>query len=149
MIRRTHRWLIGWGLALAAGSMPALGLVPTAFTYQGQLKLAGTPVNGTVDLSVKLYDGPEGLGSGLASTQVNNVTLVDGLFTVDLDFGGGVFDGNDRWIGIAVRSPHDPTDSLPFTDLSPWQQLKATPYAMLRTTGPITCTWVRPFKVSR
>jgi hypothetical protein len=61
----------------------------------------------------------------------NNVTITEGSFTVLLDFGATAFNGDARWLQIAVRSP---AGSGVFTTLSPRQELTATPYA-LRVPG--------------
>ncbi len=105
----------------------------SAFTYQGQLKLVGIPLTGTVDLEVSLYDVDSG-GVSLNTLALTNVSVVNGLFTVDLDFGVVAFNGDARWLEIAVRSPSDPGDTNAFTTLTPRQPLTATPYA-LQTNG--------------
>ncbi len=53
--------------------------------------------------------------------------VVDGYFTVELDFGGGIFDGDKRWLEISLRLG-DTAD--PFTLLSPRQEVTASPYAL-------------------
>jgi hypothetical protein len=69
--------LTGAGLVLAA----PLG---TAFTYQGQLRQAGLPVNGTCDFQFSLFDAATG-GAQVGTTQTAiGVTLADGRFTVQL-----------------------------------------------------------------
>ncbi len=103
-----------------------------AFTYQGRLKSGGAPLNSTCDFEFSLWGDPNA-GSQLGVTQtISNVTLADGLFTVELngagEFGPGAFNGRDLWLGIAVRSP---AGSGTFTPLSPRQPVTAAPYALL------------------
>ena len=99
----------------------------TAFTYQGQLKQSGSPVNSTADFQFLLWDALSG-GSQVGSTaSASNVTISSGMFTVQIDFGSNVFDGNARWLEIGVRSP---AGGGSFTTLSPRQPLTAAPYAL-------------------
>ena len=98
----------------------------TAFTYQGRLNQGGNPAQGIYDLRFAIYDaasGPAQVGNALtnAATEVTN-----GLFTVTLDFGGGVFTGNPRWLDVSVRT----NGGGAFTTLAPRQALTPTPYAM-------------------
>lgn len=112
--------------ALFAGaiSAPAQG---TAFTYQGHLSDTGRPANGGYDLTFTLF-GSDGGGTAVADTLTNSPTAVsNGLFTVVLDFGANVFNGQPRWLEIAVRT-NGSTES--YTTLSPRQALTATPYAI-------------------
>ena len=63
----------------------------------------------------------------------DNVSIEDGYFTVELDFGNDVLDGDARWLEIAVR-PGDSNDL--YTTLSPRQAITPAPYAMYaQTTG--------------
>jgi len=131
------------GAVVASTSAAASGATPlgTAFTYQGQLKQAGVPLDGTADFEFSLWDDPGSGAPPVGGVQVglpegaSNVSVVGGQFTVDLDFGPDAFNGQDaRWLEIAVRSPHDPGDTAPFTTLSPRQPLAPTPLA-LQTRG--------------
>jgi hypothetical protein len=112
------------GLSVLAGQAGALG---TAFTYQGQLEQSGTPTNGTCDFQFSLFDALSGGNQVGATLTVTPVSVTDGLFTVQLDFGGSAFDGNNRWLQIAVRCP---TGSGNYTTLAPRQPLTAAPYAL-------------------
>ena len=104
----------------------------SAFTYQGQLTDAGQPANGSYDLLFTLLDD-EDIAVG-APIPKENLIVVDGLFSVTLDFGAEAFSGEDRFLEIGVR-PGDSGSS--FTVLSPRQRLTATPYATtaLNTVG--------------
>jgi hypothetical protein len=98
----------------------------TAFTYQGRLNDTGQPATGTYDLRFTIYDDAAA-GNLIAGPNTNSGTPVaNGLFTVTLDF-GSAFDGNPRWLEIAVRTNGDTS----FTDLSPRQELTPTPYAIV------------------
>ncbi|MFN8615881.1 MAG: hypothetical protein U0837_02180 [Dehalococcoidia bacterium] len=105
-------------------SATALG---TGFTYQGRLTDAGSPANGTYDLRFILYDA-ETAGSAVGSTvSKEDVSVSNGLFSVDLDFGAAAFNGDARWLEIAVR-PGSSTGS--HTVLSPRQPISPAPYAL-------------------
>ena len=103
----------------------------TAFTYQGRLANAGQPANGSYDMTFALFNAVTG-GSQVGSTNtVTAIGVTNGLFTVELDFGGN-FPGADRWLEIGVR----PAGNGTFTILSPRQKFTATPYAI--TAGNLT-----------
>ncbi len=121
------RWL---GVAGAAGWLvvhvvsAAGSPVGTAFTYQGQLKQDGMPVDGAVNFVFRLFDA-ETNGTQVGSNVVRNgVAVAKGLFTVELDFGVEVYDGSARWLQASVNA----------VPLSPRQPLTPTPYA-LQTRG--------------
>lgn len=117
------------GLLLGASSAGAQG---TSFTYAGFLKDQGAPANGNYDLQFAVFDAVTG-GTQQGATVVSNAFAIsNGLFTVTLDPGTGVFSGAARWLNIAVR----PAGGDGFTNLVPRQQLTATPYAI--TAGGVT-----------
>jgi len=107
-------------MACLSGAVLATPPDTTMFTYQGQLKRAGAPSNGRVDLWLKLYDAETGGNLVPGSSKVlRNVEVVNGLFAIKIDFGTDAFNGLPRWLEIAVRDPADPTDQGPYTALSP------------------------------
>jgi len=109
---------------LCAAHSATLG---TAFTYQGRLADAGNPANGVYDLRFTIYDSTNSPGTVIAGPLTNAATSVsNGLFTATLDFGASVFDGNARWLEIAVQT----NGAASFTPLSPRQLLTPTPYAI-------------------
>src|SRR6266850_1035809 len=100
--------------------------VPTLFTYQGNLKDGGSPANGIYDLTLSLYDSlSAGAQVGNAATNTT-VAVTNGLFSVSVDFGASAFNGQARWMEIAVRKD---TNS-PYTVLAPRQPVTAAPYAL-------------------
>ncbi|MFQ5590446.1 MAG: hypothetical protein ACE5HE_04705 [Phycisphaerae bacterium] len=133
-------------LAVVSVVSGARGQAPvgTAFSYQGQLKRTGRPVSAVCDFEFSLWDDPLAPESShLLNTQLTQgVALTDGLFAIELDFGGDPFDGSARWLGIAVCCPGagDPPDycagpPVNFVALSPRQKLTPVPYALRTVTA--------------
>jgi len=134
-------------LAGAQGSGPQSeagiqATVGTGFTYQGELRNVSGPVSGTCDFQFGLWDA-QTYGAQVGSTQtVNGVSVSNGRFAVQLDFGSDAFGGDARFLQIAVRCP---TGSGSHTTLAPRQPLTAAPYALsLRPGATISGTGSHP-----
>src|ERR1043165_4346207 len=128
--RRIRTLILACGVAVAAAAPAALarpGPTDHAFTYQGQLKKAGALYSGIADVRFTLWDDAAA-GSQVGSTlTLANVSMTNGLMTVDLDFGTGVFTGDGRGLQIQVRTP---AGAGSFTTLTPRQPILPTPYAL-------------------
>lgn len=98
----------------------------TAFTYQGKLNNGVSTASGTYNLQFTLYS--TNIGGIPAAEPVTNtgVSITNGLFTVTIDFGSGVWNGETNWLEIGVES----NGVSGFTTLAPRQQLTPTPYAI-------------------
>lgn len=103
----------------------------TAFTYQGQLVSSGAPASGIYNLSFTLFTVPAGGSAAAGPVITNGVIVTNGLFTVTIDFGSGVFIGQTNWLEIGVETNGVNT----FTTLAPRQQLTPTPYAIFAHTA--------------
>lgn len=109
-------------LALAAFGSP----VTTSFTYQGQLRRSGAAYTGSCNMDFSLWDSASA-GTQIAGTNsFIGVNVVNGLFTVTLDFGSNAFSGDARWVFTSVQCSGDGG----FTQLNPRQAVTATPYAL-------------------
>src|SRR5947209_1521801 len=76
----------------------------SSFTYQGRLTDGGTPANGNYDFQFALFDSLSG-GTQIGSTQtISTVSVVNGIFTVTLDFGAGSFPGANRFLEIGTKA---------------------------------------------
>src|ERR1035438_8470295 len=126
---------------LALAALAILNLQPltafaqgTTFTYQGQLNANGSVANGIYDLRFTIYDAVTN-GNVVSGVLTNAATPVtNGLFTVTLDFGPGVFTGPGRWLELDVRT----NGTGAFTTLLPLQPVLPVPYALYAMTpaGP-------------
>src|SRR5437773_3782685 len=94
----------------------------TSFTYQGRLTDGGTPANGIYNMQFRVFDtGTVGTGTQIGPTITPPPMQVSaGAFSVQLDFGSGVFTGPARYLDIVVNG----------TPLMPRQQITSTPYAI-------------------
>jgi len=98
----------------------------TQFTYQGKLSDGSSPANGSYDFQFRLFDAMSGGAQQGGVVSANGVQVTDGIFTVQLDFGAGVFPGANRYLEIAVK----PTSGSTLTTLNPRQPVTANPYAI-------------------
>lgn len=125
--------------ALAQGSDPQSPAQPasiaatplgTVFTYQGQLTDGGAPANYVYDFGFRLYDAATD-GTQIGTKQsVSDVAVTDGLFTVQIDFGNGIFARDARWLEISVKAD----DEMDYITLAPRQPLTPAPYAIHAST---------------
>jgi hypothetical protein len=124
-------WVLSGNAPGVAGASPlnqnaaAATTIPTAFSYQGTLRDAsGNLVNGTVNLSLRLYGVVTG-GNPLYSEDFANVNVRSGLFTVIVGdaqpLPAGVFNTFPLYIGIKVNND---------AEMLPRQRLHPVPYAM-------------------
>jgi len=117
--------------ALGQASPSMSARVPGVINYQGMLRRPdGSVINGTYDMTFRLYDSPDGTNV-VHTEQLSNVVVRDGLFTVLL----GDSDGNPiqaaafqgpQYIGIQVG-----TDA----EMQPRQRIAPVPYAVQLTDG--------------
>ncbi len=134
LMKTTHT--IGEWLTLLA--LATLNLQPltvfaqgTAFSYQGRLAAGGSPANGSYDLEFTVCDALT-TGNVVGGPVTNSATgVTNGLFTVTLDFGSGVFTGAARWLQLGVRS----NGNGAFTTLVPRQQLLPAPYSVMASAA--------------
>ena len=94
-------------------------------------------VTGAYDFRFRIFDANSNVLAGPLTNAPVGVT--NGLFTVALDFGAGVFNGSSRSLEIAVRG-YGGTNA--YTALSPWQALTSVPYAIqaINASNAVTLT---------
>ena len=103
------------------------------FNFQGRLNDGANPANGRYDLQFRLYDSIAGGNQVGPLVGRPDTTLVNGVFSVTLDFGNGVFNSpNNIFIEIAIRPNGSPN---PYTILGPRQQLTVVPFAVRATNA--------------
>lgn len=102
---------------------PALA-IGTTFTYQGSLEDNNLPANGFYDFSFRLMTSAN--AAVTSAIVVDNVEVVKGVFTVNLNFGVSSFNGNDRFLEISVRPG---TSTGAYTVLLPNTPIHPSPYA--------------------
>ena len=123
----------------------------SAFTYQGKLTDGGSAPTGAYDFRLILYNADAG-GSQVGTTlTADDVAVTAGAFTVVLDFGPNIFDGQARWLELAVRQG---ASTGVYTVLSPRQPVTPAPYAIFAAkagsvaNGGITAAQLAPGAVT-
>ncbi len=128
-------FILGISLGLVLGlvfvGLPAVaqqGPLGQSFTYQGRLRHDGRYVsNVTCDFRFGLYDTPA-VGSGTplgTGLQSRSLPVRDGYFVTSLDF-GDVFNGDDRYLEVAVQCPTDAA----YVSMDRRITINAVPYAL-------------------
>jgi hypothetical protein len=118
------------GLLLAA--VLAASAQPTSFTYQGVLGENGVPASGQYDLLFTLRDAANAGNQIGVATNIAQVSVTNGHFTVTLDFGAVAFNGGSRWLELGVRRAGS---AAAHVTLSPRQALGSAPYAIQAMTA--------------
>ncbi len=105
----------------------------TGFNFQGRLNDGTNPANGQYDLQFGLFNAITG-GTQIGSTVPRPATvLINGVFSVTLDFGATAFNNpNTVFIEIGVKPAGSPNA---FTILGPRQQLTVVPFAVRATNA--------------
>ena len=136
-MKKLHRLLLALTASLCL-TTPVRAQI-TAFSYSGQLEDRGVPANGNYVFRFTLFDSPSGSSPVAGPLAEITKTLVNGDFTVVLDFGDS-FNGSDRWLQIEVRPIAVPA----FTTLFGRDQILSTPYAITakNLTGNVTASQI-------
>ncbi|HRQ63503.1 MAG TPA: hypothetical protein PKZ76_01325 [Xanthomonadaceae bacterium] len=119
-------------LLLSPDNAAAQTPVPSAFTYQGQLKDAGQPATGLYDLRACIYDAMQSPTALACTDDFLDWPVEDGIFTLLLDFGPLPFVGDERVLELAVRRSGS---GQGYTVLAPRQPILPTPYALFALDG--------------
>jgi hypothetical protein len=113
-----------WLLSVQAFALP--------FTYQGRLVDGGALANGNYELRFRLFDSlTAGAQVGLDQS-FSSVGVTNGLFTVQLSFGDGAFNGANRYLEMSARAVGD---GDPMAVFDPRQLITAVPYALYSLAG--------------
>ena len=123
MIQKTRFKAVWLTLFLALANVSAQ---TTAFNYQGRLTDGGNPASGAFLMQFMLFDSVA--AGGQVGSTINDVavTVVQGTFSVKLDFGSNPLSGANRWLEIAVRR----NSGESYVMLSPREQIASSPYAV-------------------
>ena len=116
---------------LSAGAKAPSSALANAFTYQGQLKVNGNPVNATCNITFKLFSAPTS-GTQAGPTVTQPVTVTNGLFTTQLALGAAFQGGDALWLEIT------PDCGAGAVTLSPRQLLTAAPYSFFSAAPWVT-----------
>lgn len=115
-------------LILVASPALLLAIPNTIFTYQGELKDDGTPVDASdARMLFRLWSASAGGDQLGPDCEVYPVEIVDGLFTAWVDFGEAAFGEDLRFLEIGV----DVTGGTSYEWFPERQMLTATPLAIL------------------
>ena len=96
--------------------------IDETFTYQGKLLESGADANGNYNIRVTLEDQAGVLIAG--PEEMLSVPVIDGLFSIDLNFGSALYSADRRYLKIEVFE-----SGAGYVELSPRTPINATPLA--------------------
>lgn len=109
----------------------------SVFKYQGSLTDGLSPANGSFQMQFKLCKNLDGAPQIGQTITVPSVSVVQGSFSVDLDFTGlNIWDGTSRFLEISVRR----NDTESYTLLLPRSQILSAPYSSRSSTAGTAAT---------
>lgn len=112
--------------AVLSSATAHAAIIGSAFTYQGSLSEGGVAPTAPYDLRFTLWDALSA-GTQIAGTvTLDDVQVVSGVFSVELDFGNSAFLGDARWLQVEVRQG---ASTGLYTAL-PRQRLTPTPFSI-------------------
>ncbi|MEM1330260.1 MAG: hypothetical protein AAGG07_06850 [Planctomycetota bacterium] len=120
-------------IALLAGATVASAQTP-GVTYQGRLDEDTSAADGLYDLRFTMFDDAIGGATIAGPFTFDDVTVENGLFTVQLDLDPFHFDGTERFLLIEVR---DGASTGGFEALSPRQPFGAAGQALYALDAPM------------
>ena len=110
----------------------------TAFTYQGELQSGSIPYTGSADIQFRAFTTASGVVTIGPEITLSDIDCNAGRFTATLDFLQELPAGSH--LEIRVRTPHDPTNTIPFTTLIPRQAFLPAPQATLAARAETAAT---------
>ena len=132
MMKHT-RLHLGLHLCLLSIAMAAGAQVPQSIHYQGRLVDGTNVFNGTIGLSLRLYDSSASGGGSLLYEDSNTVVVVDGVFATSIgdDTVSGDLATALSYPSVWLEAVIDGTNVL-----APRDRLEAAPYALLAAAVP-------------
>lgn len=103
----------------------ACGVSAIGITYQGRLDDDGQAADGPADMRFALYDAPSGGVQVGVLAELPGVDVNEGVFSVELPFGGADFGAAPRWLEVSVAFPSGGA----YTTLLPRQPITPAPQA--------------------
>lgn len=107
-----------WALRAEADGDPTTDALPRVIPYEGTLALDGVPVDGPIDLRVRLYDGPDEGASQVfveehSAALGRAVDVASGRFYLALgryaDLAAPILDAEALWLALEVKAPGSST----------------------------------------
>jgi type VI secretion system secreted protein VgrG len=127
-MKKSILFLLTLTCLIASQSVRAQG---TAFYYQGQLEVGGSPVTGLYDFQFQLALDPLSQNYAGFVFTTNAVPVTNGNYTVAIDFGAGVFTGANYWLEVDFK----PDGATGYTAQTPDQAILPLPYAIMANSA--------------